>query len=603
MSKLLRQHLAVLVALTVALAAAAPAVAQEDEEDEAATLTLEKIEDRRLRAAVGGISPNRLESHAKFLASDLLEGRGTGERGGEIAAEYIATQYELTGLGKAIPAGDGTTTYFQKVPLVGIKMDRANSILAIANDEETFTPTFLDQGVFWTETQQEMVETSGGLVFVGYGIYAPEVNWDDYKDVDVSGKILLMLVNDPPSEDPNHFGGPALTYYGRWTYKYWIAAAKGAAGAILIHNTDMAGYGWEVVRSSWGGEQFFRALDPEGTPPLQVAGWITEEIAGRLATMGGQDLAALKQAATRPDFQPVPLGLDVAARILSKTRQVETRNIVGFIAGGDPAKQLEFLLYTAHYDHLGLGEETEGDNIYNGMQDNASGVAAMLEIARAFSRRGVRPGRTLLFIATAAEEEGLLGSGHFTDRRNLFIFPGRMAANINLDGLTALGLSRDYVLMGAERSPELMRAAEQAASTLDFTISPDPHPEKGYYFRSDHFNFAQLGVPSLWVRSGLDYADKPAGWGEEQYQDYLANKYHRPSDEYDASLDFNGLAKTARVAFFLGHLIGNADALPMWNPGDQYEEPRKESLTELEEAAAARQQQQRQQTGGETQQQ
>jgi Zn-dependent M28 family amino/carboxypeptidase len=589
MSKSLRQHFATLIALVVALATALPAVAQEAEQAPEGALALDKIEDRRLRAAVGGISPTRLESHAKFLASDLLEGRGTGERGGEIATEYIATQYELTGLGKAIPTGDGTTTYFQKVPLVGVETDLANSIVALANDEETFTPTFLEQGIFWTETQQEMVETSGELVFVGYGIYAPEVNWDDYKDVDVTGKVLLMLVNDPPSADPNQFGGPALTYYGRWTYKYWIAAAKGAAGAILVHNTDMAGYGWDVVRSSWGDEQSFRPLDPEGTPPLQVAGWLTEETAGRLATMGGQDLAALKQAAAHPDFQPVSLGLDVAARIISKTRQFETRNIVGFIAGGDPTKQLEFLIYTAHYDHLGLGQEVDGDNIYNGMQDNASGVAAMLEIARAFSRRGIRPGRTLLFLATSAEEQGLLGSKHFTDRRNLFIFPGRMAANINLDGLTALGQSRDFVLLGAERSPDLTRAAEEAATLLEFTISPDPHPEKGSYFRSDHFNFAQLGVPTLWVRNGLDYVGQPAGWGEEQYQDYLANRYHRPSDEHDASLDFTGLAKTAQIAFYLGHLIGNADTLPMWNPGDQYEEPRKESLTEVEEAAAAQQ--------------
>jgi len=573
--------------------AAFPTSAQDDDEEAGADVG------RRLQRIMDSISPYRIDAYARFLASDALEGRGTGQRGGEIAADYIASEFQLIGLGKPIPTSAGAASYFQDVPLVGVTTDLATSVVAFANDEETFTPTFLDQSVVWTETQTEAVEVSSNLVFVGYGVYAPEIKWDDFKDVDVTGKILLMLVNDPPSEDPNVFGGPALTYYGRWTYKYWIAAAKGAVGAILIHTPDKAGYGWDVVKNSWGKELSFLPLNPEGTPPLKVAGWVNEEAARKLMTMGGQDLDALVQAAATPDFKPVPMKLDVAARINSKIRQFQTRNVVGFLPGSDPAKQLEFVIFTAHYDHLGIGPEKDGDSIYNGLQDNATGVSALLEIARAFTRRDAKTKRSLLFMATAAEEQGLLGSAYFTDRRHLFIFPGRMAADINIDGISPLGQTTDMVFLGADRSPQLNKLVDEVTGALGITREPDPHPEKGSYYRSDHFNFAKIGVPSVSIKNGLSFKGQPEGWGEQQYDDYLKNRYHQPTDQYDPSQNFEGVARISQVAFYLGYRLGMEDETPMWNPGDEFEEERKEAMTELAEAAAAQkagaQQQQQQQ--------
>jgi Zn-dependent M28 family amino/carboxypeptidase len=526
----------------------------------------------------------RIKAHTKFLSSDLLEGRGTGARGGDIAAEYIASQFAALGLGQPVPIDPNTnaTSYFQDVPFVGTETDPNASSLTFTKDTQTVAPAYLDQAVYWTETQQPAAEASSELVFVGYGALAPEYKWNDFKDVDLTGKILLMLVNDPPSEDPNLFGGNALTYYGRWTYKYWIAAAKGAAGAILVHKADMAGYGWDVVKSSWGKERDSLELDPKAeTPPLRLAGWISEDTAKQVVAMGGQDLTALIASAASRDFKPVPLGVTAAGKVTSKVRNFKSRNVVAYWPGSDPAHNREFVIYTAHYDHLGIGPAVDGDSIYNGAVDNATGVAAMLAIARSYADMRERPRRTMLFIATTGEEQGLKGSEFFTDRRNLFIYPGRMAANINLDGLSPLGETRDDIFLGADRSPQLSAFVKEGAAILDYVPKPDPHPEKGHYYRSDQFNFARVGVPAVSIENGLDYAGKPPGWGEEQYQDYLTKRYHQPKDEFDPSWDFKGIEKTAEIAFWLGYRIAMDDTMPGWNPGDEFDKRRKEAIEEL----------------------
>lgn len=570
----------------VLLTAAFPSIAQEpaaSAEEEAPEL------DKAVAAAIRGITSREIEAHVSFLASDHMRGRGTGEQGGELAAEYIAAQFKLIGLGAPVPTGAGTPpSYFQEVPLVGVETIIDQTMVAFINDTETYTPRYLDEAIYWTETQQELTEASGEVVFVGYGAVAPQYDWDDFKDVDVTGKILLMLVNDPPSDDPSHFGGKAMTYYGRWTYKLFAAAEKGAAGAILIHDTDMAGYGWDVVRSSWGDEQAFNPLDPQGTPPLKVASWITKETAAKVAAMGGQDLEALMEQAKTKEFRPVTLtGLELAARITSTVRSFSSRNVLAFYPGQDPAKNAEFVVYTAHYDHLGMGQPVDGDEIYNGAQDNATGVAALLEIARSYTRRSIKPRRSLLFIATAAEEQGLLGANHFTDRRNLFIYPARFAAEINIDSISPLGTTTDYVLLGAERSPQLTRAAELASKQIQFEVVPEPHPEKGYFYRSDHFPFARMGVPCISIKNGLTYEGQPPGWGEEKYQEYLSQNYHQPSDEVDESWNFDGIAKTAGVAWYLGYLLTLEEELPMWVEGDEFASEREEAIAELADIQAA----------------
>jgi Zn-dependent M28 family amino/carboxypeptidase len=570
----------------VLLAAALPAAAQQAATPSEETSGLDKA----VEAAIRGISAREIEAHVRFLSSDFLEGRGTGQNGGEVAAEYIAAQFKLIGLGAPVPTGAGSPpSFFQNVPLVGVETVIDQTVAAFINDEETYTPKFLEQAVYWTESQAEMAEVSGEVVFVGYGAVAPQWDWDDFKDVDVNGKIVMMLVNDPPSDDPALFGGKALTYYGRWTYKLFVAAEKGAAGAILIHDTDMAGYGWDVVRNSWGKEQAFNPIDPQGTPPLKLAAWITRETAAKVVQMGGQDLTALMELAKAREFRPVTLtGVEMAARITSKVRPINVRNVAAFYPGQDPAKNSEFVIYTAHYDHLGKIDVPAGeDGIFNGARDNASGVAALIEIARTYTRRSIKPRRSLLFIATAAEEQGLRGSRHFTDRRNLFIYPARLAANVNVDGISPDGETTDYELLGADRSPQLTSIAKTAADHLGFTVVPDAHPEKGSYYRSDHFPFARLGVPAISVHNGLSVKDQPPGWGEERYQDFLAKRYHQVTDQVDESWNFDAIATTAGVAWYLGYLASIEEALPMWNEGDEFASERQEALEELADLAAA----------------
>jgi Zn-dependent M28 family amino/carboxypeptidase len=433
---------------------------------------------------------------------------------------------------------------------------------------------YLEDFVATAETQRELQPVDAEVVFVGYGVQAPEFNWDDYKSTSVRGKVLLMLVNDPPSDDPAHFGGKALTYYGRWTYKYEKALAMGAVGVVLVHTPQSAGYGWDVVRNSWGRERPYVRLK-RGEPALQVASWITEAVARDLVAAAGQDLAALTRAAAQRDFQPVPLPLRLRARLESAIRPVETVNVLGLIEGSDPARKHEVVIYTAHYDHLGVGTPVDGDAIYNGAVDNASGTALLLELARAWAQAPQKPPRSLLFVAWAAEEGGLRGSEFYAG--NPTFSPGKIAANINYDGLQVLGRTQDVTLLGVERTT-LHAATERIARAMNLTIKPDANPEQGFYYRSDHFSLAKVGVPAVSVDVGQDYVGKPAGWGAEKEKDYREKRYHRPGDHYDPSWDFSGLIEVARLGVYLGWEAATAAELPGWKPGDEFAAARAASL-------------------------
>ncbi len=505
-----------------------------------------------VRAHMETVSTGALRAHVKFLASDLLEGRGTGARGGDIAARYVASQFELASLA---PAGsDGT--YFQPVPLVGVTTD-AKSSLQVATAANERPLRFLEDYVVWTEEQSDVVDVYAPVVFVGYGIQAPELGWDDYKGLDVSGKILLMLVNDPPSEDPKHFGGKALTYYGRWTYKYEIAARLGAKGCLLVHTPASAGYGWEVVRNSWGRERPELRRDEKSPRALPLSGWLSEAFSRELLKWCGHDFDGLLAKAARKDFVPAELGARAAAHLESKVRRIETANVLGRLEGSDPRLREETVFLTAHYDHLGVGEPENGDAIYNGAVDNASGVAILLELARVFSRSPVRPRRSIVFMGVAAEEGGLKGSAYFAERPTVPL--QKIAAVVNLDGIPLDGETKDFTFLGAERST-LRANVERAAKEMSFEIVPDPHPEKGHFYRSDQFSFARAGVPGLMLDPGTRYAGRPDGWGEERYREYLESRYHRPSDEYREDMDFSGAAKTAKIAFHLAWQIANEEA-------------------------------------------
>jgi len=535
-----------------------------------------------VRAAMDTISASRIRVHLRFLASDLLEGRGTGQRGGDIAAEYLATQLQLAALWPGAPGG----SYLQRVPLVGVETMGDSSLGFEGGATPAGTFAWKDDYVLWTDTQKPLVDSDAELVFVGYGIEAPEYGWDDYKGQDVRGKVLLMLVNDPPSEDPAFFGGKALTYYGRWTYKFEVAARKGAVGALLIHTDASAGYGWRVVRSSWGKEQAFAELDPRAPAPLQQAGWMTDAASRRIVASAGRDLDALREAAARADFAPVPLGVRAKAHIVSKVRRIDTANVIAYVPGSDPDLKSEAVIVTAHYDHLGVGEaDPNGDGIYNGAYDNASGVAAMLEVARAFRLGTVKPRRTVVFIAAAAEEGGLRGSEYYA--KHPTFAPGKIAANFNLDGVSVLGVPEDMSFLGGDRS-SLEADIAAASKAFGFTVSPDAHPEQGSFYRSDHFNFARIGVPSVSIKHGQRFAGKEPAWGEEQWKEYNETRYHRPSDEYQPGWDLDGAEMTSRITFYLAYRVAVEDSMPTWKQGDEFEAARKEALSSPAPAGGTR---------------
>ncbi|MBI4481946.1 MAG: M28 family peptidase [Acidobacteria bacterium] len=508
------------------------------------------------------VSKDEIRAHLRFLSDDLLEGRGMGARGGELAARYIAAQFEAMGLR---PAGE-RGTYFQRVPIVGITADPSLK-LEVARGERRIELAFPGQFVGGSQLQEPAVDLDGEMVFVGYGIHAPEFQWDDYKGADLRGKVLLMLVNDPPAEDPRFFGGKALTYYGRWTYKYEEAARRGAAGAVLIHTPESAGYGWQVVENSWGKERF--ALERRaGEPALKLASWIHLDAARSVLDLASQTFEDLKKQAEQRDFRPVELGLRVRARVRNQIRKFEGDNVLGLLPGSDPVLSKEYVLYTAHYDHLGVGKPVDGDAIYNGAADNGSGVAAMLAIAHAFSRIRPAPRRSLLFLGVAAEESGLLGSEYYAAHP---LFPlERTAANINLDEINRRGRTMSLVALGADKS-SLESNFQKVAERLGVRLSPDPNPEQGFYFRSDQFNLAKVGVPAVYLDAGLDYVGKPEGWGQKEFEEYNAKRYHQPSDQFDPSWELEGTVQIAEMALRVGLDVANQARKPQWKQGSEFQ--------------------------------
>jgi len=519
-------------------------------------------------ATLQKINPERIRAHVRFLSHDLLEGRGTGQRGGDIAAEYIATQFALYGLK---PAGDNGT-YLQKVPMVGITPEPQTTFSLVPARGDVRNLTVLDDYVAYDQTQQPQSDVDADIVFVGYGIEAPEYKWDDYKNTDVRGKVLLMLVNEPPSNDVNFFKGKALTYYGRWTYKYEEAARKGAVGVILIHQTEMASYPWEVVRNSNSGEKSVLKLD--GTPKLKVASWVQTTIAKQIATSSNMDLDKMMTDARSRDFHPVTLPVKLKAHMVSKIRPFESNNVIAMLPGNDRKMKDEAVLYTAHYDHLGYRPDMPGDNIYNGANDNATGCGILLEEARVFAESPSRPRRSILFASVTAEEQGLLGSEYLG--KHPPIPAGKIALDLNYDDVPPLGAPEEVEVAGAERTT-FYPAVQGLAKTFRLTIRPDARPEAGHYYRSDHFSLARVGIPAFSVNEGDKFKGHDAAWGLQQADEYTSKHYHQPSDEYHPSMDFTGDAAMARFGFALGWEAATQPKLVGWQKGDEFEAARLKS--------------------------
>ena len=515
-------------------------------------------------------SENALRAHIKFLSDDRLEGRGTGAKGGETAALYIAEQFEALGLKGAGPKG----SFWQPVSLVGVKADPKTE-LRINGREKAEAFKFADEFVAFTGAQTEHVSVNTDLVFVGYGIDAPEQQWNDYKGPaeDYRGKVLVMLVNDPPAtkEEPDLFGGRRLTYYGRWTYKFEEAARRGAAGVILLHTNESAGYPWSVVRTSNGSWRFDIARTAgDKTPFLKVRSWMTDDAARRMMGLAGHNLDELRKQAASRDFKPVKLGLSVSLDLNSEVKRVEAPNVAAILPGRDPKLRDEYVVFSAHWDHLGIGApDKTGDTIYNGALDNASGVASVLEIARVLATLPVaeRPRRSILFLIPTAEEQGLIGAEWYS--RHPLVPIAKTAANINLDSMNILGPTHDFVPLGAERS-SLKAVVEALAKERGLRISPDPRPEQGSFYRSDHFPFAKVGVPSISLKQGDDYVGRPKGWGEKKFREYNEAHYHQPSDEYRDDWDFRGMIQEAEFALAIGRRVAEMNAMPRFNPDDEF---------------------------------
>jgi len=527
------------------------------------------------RAAAASIDSEKIRAHVRFLSLDLLEGRGPGTRGAELAAEYIATKLALAGVE---PAGENGS-YFQKVPLVAVHTieDRTKFSFVPA----TGAPVDLAYGseiVSKDQTGQATADFDAPIVFVGYGIHAPEYHWDDYagpngNEIDLKGKVALVIVNEPPSDDPNFFKGNALTYYGRWTYKYEEAARRGAVGVLIIHRTDLASYGWEVVRNSQSVEKSYLQGDPSAT--LRAAAWIQHDVAQRLFTLAGLgDLDRAIDTAGKPGvFHAVELPVRLHGLIESRVRRYVSSNVVGRVPGANHSNQA--VLYTAHYDHLGIDPDMKGDNIYNGAADNGTGCGIILELARAFAQSPVRPPHAVYFAAVTAEEQGLLGSQY------LGMHPpvpaGQISLDLNYDMLLPIGIPRSVNLGGAERI-DFWPTVETVAKAFDLALLPDPTPGAGHYYRSDHFSLARVGIPAFSVDQGDLFEGHDEAWGHAQAADYVAHHYHQPSDEYHADWDFRGNAKLARFGLALGWLASEQAKTVEWKAGDEFEAARKASL-------------------------
>ncbi len=526
------------------------------------------------RTAAGAIQERGIRADIRFLASDLLEGRGPDTRGDRLAQAYVASRFEAMGL----EPGASNGTWFQPFELVSVET-RCPDVLPVTRGAERADLRFHEDfiAVSGVQTNVSRLEDAE-IVFVGYGIVAPEFDWDDYKGADLRGKVLLFMNNDPEG-DPDLFEGRRRLYYGRWDYKLEMAARQGAAGAIIIHTTPSAGYGWPVVQSSWTGEQF--GLPSEGEPALQVIAWTTEEASRRIAALGGHSLDTLRSAAEERAFRPVPLGVRVSLRLENTVERRTSANVIARLPASDPGVE-DVVLYTAHHDHLGVrpgnGEGTAPE-IYNGALDNASGLAMMLAVAEAFAVLPGKPDRSILFAAVGAEEQGLLGSEYLA--RHPPVPAGRIAANINIDGMNIWGRTRDVVVVGLGKSTldDWIRAIAEAQGR---TVKAETFPDKGSYYRSDHFSFARVGVPGAYLEPGTDVVGRPEGWGRRQQEAWESAHYHQPSDELSDEWELGGAIEDAQLLFSLGVKVANAPGRPQWRAGDEFEPARKRALAALE---------------------
>jgi Zn-dependent M28 family amino/carboxypeptidase len=513
-------------------------------------------------------APGILE-HIKVLSSDEYEGRLPGTHGAELTVQYITDQFKKIGLAPGNPDG----TYLQQVSLDGIRSAGSGSFSVGSRTINLEVPK---DAVVRSDRYVPSVDVKNSdLVFVGYGVVAPEYHWDDYKGLDVRGKTLVMLINDPPVPDPKDptkldekmFKGRAMTYYGRWTYKYEIASAKGAAAAIIIHQTVPAAYPWEVVQNSWTGEKFGTSAPNKHLDRVAVEAWMTLEKTRELFSAAGLDFDALYQAAARPDFKPVILKAQANLHVNNELRNVESYNVVGRLAGSDPKRRDEYVIYSAHWDHFGRYPNLVGNQIFHGAEDNASGVAGLIELAKAYKALARAPARSILFMGMTSEEQGLLGAAWYGAHP---LYPlARTLADINMDGLNVWGRTRDLTIPGMGQST-LEDTLIELARAHGRTVLPDQEPEKGYYYRADHFEFAKAGVPAFTFGSGYDYIGRPHGWGLQKHRDYTTHDYHKPSDEIKPDWDLSGTVEDLRLLMDLGYVVAQSPGDPQWKSGSEF---------------------------------
>jgi Zn-dependent M28 family amino/carboxypeptidase len=516
-------------------------------------------EDPALTAALDLMTAEELAAHVEILSADSFEGRGPSSVGEERTTAYLQQQFEAIGL----EPGNGDS-YLQEVPLVSINA-RPNAQLTITGNGRTSRWSYGRDFMAWTTrvVPRSSVNASE-MIFVGYGIVAPEYDWNDYEDVDVTGKTVVILVNDPgfATKDTALFNGNAMTYYGRWTYKYEEAARQGAAAALIIHETEAAGYPWAVVESSWSGPQFDLVREDNNMSRVAVEGWLTLDAARDIFTQAGLNCDSFAQLARTRNFSPVPMPVTASITLRNAVRRSTSNNVLGVLPGGERAD--EYVVYMAHWDHLGMDASLEGDQIYNGALDNATGTAGLLELARAFASLEMPPKRSLLFLAVTAEEQGLLGSAHYA--LNPTVPLAKTVAAINMDGLNIYGPMNDVTVIGLGNS-ELDDYLTDAARRQKRRVRPDPEAEKGFYFRSDHFNFAKEGVPALYTDQGIDHVEHGEAWTMERRAEYTADNYHKPSDEYDVNWDLSGAVDDLQLLFRVGFWLSNEDTFPNWREG------------------------------------
>ncbi|MFL6450402.1 MAG: M28 family peptidase [Bryobacteraceae bacterium] len=514
------------------------------------------------------VSGKRIRADVQYLSTDEMAGRGVGTAGEKLATGYIASQLQTAGVS---PGGDNQT-YFQKVPFIGSQLLPSAS-LSIQGQSGTTSLVLQKEYAGIPLSQKPDNDFQAEAVFVGHGISAPELGWDDYKDVDVRGKVLVYFTNEPPSADPKFFGGPALTYYGRWTYKFEEAARRGAVAALIIHTTATAGYGWGVVSSSPETEHPALKLKA-GESGLKFAGWISQDAGKKLTAQTGKTLDELLALANQKSFRPIPLRVRVAGHFSVKLRSFESVNVVGRVPGSDPNLRSQTVLFTAHWDHLGIGAPVNGDSVYNGAQDNATGCAVVLEMARVWAGLPEKPKRSAEFVFVTAEESGLLGSEYYGEHPQTPA--GRIAADLNFDEFFPFGKTRDVFVTGAERTT-LWPLVQRDAKRLSLTIAPDAEPGQGHYYRSDHFSLARVGIPAFSISQGADYIGKPAGFGQQVLKEFNEKHYHQPSDEYHEDWDFSGMEQIAEFGLTLGLDIANQPSLPTWRSGDEFLKAREAS--------------------------